>query len=149
MNALFSPHGPIQGPPPHITLITCQGKRHARITTFRVAALCWRNVSLAFRKIFSPFTRLVLPLLLTRPDSVIPPPHYSDAPNVTHHWVQEHHGSDTTSVAAELRKFLLQIFDVLLNNYFSSFAFNPALESFCKTFLKFLQMIGKIFLSDY
>ena len=58
--------------PPHLSLIPCQGKRHAAPS--HVVACRWRNVSLTLHKIFSPCTHLVLPSLLPQPAPVIPPP---------------------------------------------------------------------------
>ena len=40
--------------PPHLPIILCQGKHHARVASFCVAAHRCRNILLAFRKIIYP-----------------------------------------------------------------------------------------------
>ena len=44
-------------PHTHLPLIRRRGNLHAATAPFRVAARRWRNVSLAFRETFSPFTQ--------------------------------------------------------------------------------------------
>ena len=56
MGALRPPTGPTpwhHDTSPPLTLIPCQGKRHARVTKFHIATRLWRIFSLLFWKYFS------------------------------------------------------------------------------------------------
>ena len=84
MRSFCSPilHPPQHGvPPPHLPHIPQQGKRQVCAATFCVIERRWRIFSLGYWKIFSLFTHLVLPLILTQPVLVIAPPWVCDMKN--------------------------------------------------------------------